>query len=115
MHELSIALSLIEAAGEEAEKHGATSVHAVYLRLGPLSGVEKEALLFSYGLASEDTPLSGSQLIIEDSPVMVFCAVCVARRPIRSLQSFCCAECGTPATDVVQGRELEVVGLEIDQ
>ncbi len=115
MHELSIALSLIEAASEEAEKHGATKVRAVYLRLGPLSGVEKEALLFSYGLASEDTPLRGSQLIIEDSPVMVMCAVCGGRRPIRSLQCFCCAECNTPATDVVQGRELEVVGLEIDE
>ena len=87
----------------------------MHLRLGPLAGVEKEALLFSYGLAAEGTPLHGSQLVIEDSPVMVFCTVCRERRPIRSLQCFCCAECDTPATDMVQGRELEVVGLEIDQ
>jgi hydrogenase nickel incorporation protein HypA/HybF len=115
MHELSIAISLIDAAQEEAEKHGAMKVCAVHLRLGPLSGVEKEALLFSYGLAAEGTPLEGSQLIIEDSPVLVFCTVCRDRKPIRSLQSFCCAECDTPAMDVVQGRELEVIGLEIDQ
>jgi Zn finger protein HypA/HybF involved in hydrogenase expression len=44
---------------------------------------------------------------------VVFCASCQQRRPIRSLQSFCCATCDTPATDVVQGRELEVVALEI--
>lgn len=113
MHELSLALSLVEAAEEEAEKHGAASVSAVHLRLGVLAGVAKEALLFSYGLAAEGTRLAGSRLVIEDWPVVVFCAACQERRPIRSLQSFCCATCGTPATDVLQGRELDVVALEL--
>ena len=115
MHELSIAISLIEAAQEEAEKHHAAAVRAVHLRLGPLSGVEKEALLFSYDLAAEGTLLEGSRLVIEDSPVEVFCTVCAERRPIRSLQSFCCASCDTPAEQVLQGRELQVVALEIDE
>ena len=115
MHELSIAMSLIDAACEEAEKHGAAAVRAVHLKLGPLSGVEKEALLFSYDLAAEDTALKGSRLVIEDSPVLVFCTTCGERRPIRSLQSFCCAVCNAPAEDVVQGRELEVTGLEIEE
>ncbi|HXB69552.1 MAG TPA: hydrogenase maturation nickel metallochaperone HypA [Candidatus Acidoferrales bacterium] len=115
MHELSIAISLVEGAQEEAAKHGAASVSAVHLRLGPLSGVVKEALLFSYDLAAEGTPLQGSKLIIEETAVMVFCAACQGRRPIRSLQSICCAICNAPATEVVQGRELEVVALEIRQ
>ena len=115
MHELSIAISLIEAAGEEAVKHHAASVTAVHLRLGALAGVEKDALLFSYGLAAEGTPLQGSRLIIEEVPVMVFCSTCRERRPIRSMQSFCCAACDAPATEIVQGRELEVVALEIDE
>jgi hydrogenase nickel incorporation protein HypA/HybF len=115
MHELSIAVSLVEAAQEEAARHGAAAVCAVRLRLGPLAGVQKEALLFSYDLASEGTPLQGSRLIVEEMPVMVFCADCREVRPIRSLQSFCCATCGAPSAEIVQGRELEVVGLEIDQ
>jgi hydrogenase nickel incorporation protein HypA/HybF len=115
MHELSIAISLVEAAEEEAVKHHAKGVTAVHLRLGALSGVVKEALLFSYDLATEGTSLQGSQLIIEEVPVMVFCGACQERRPIRSLQSFCCATCDAPANDVVQGRELEVVALEINE
>jgi hydrogenase nickel incorporation protein HypA/HybF len=113
MHELSIAVSLVEAAEEEVAKYGRSKVDAVHLRLGPLSGVQKEALLFSYDIATEGTSLQGSRLLIEDSPVVVFCDVCQDRRPVRSLQSFCCAICDTPATHVVQGRELEVVALEI--
>jgi hydrogenase nickel incorporation protein HypA/HybF len=113
MHELSIAVSLVEAAQEEAAKHAASAVTAVHLRLGPLSGVVKEALLFSYGLAVQGTPLAGSQLIIEDMPVVAFCPACRERRRIRSLQSFLCATCDTPVSEVLQGRELEVAGLEI--
>jgi len=113
MHELSIAVSLVEAAEEEAAKYGAAGVGAVHLRLGVLAGVAKEALLFSYELATEGTALAGSRLVIEDAPVVVFCHNCQERRPIRSLQQFCCAACDTPATDVLQGRELEVIGLEV--
>src|SRR6185369_14537968 len=69
MHELSIAISLIEAAQDEAEKHKARAVVAVHLRLGAMSGVVKEALLFSYGVAAQGTPLEGSTLIIEEVPV----------------------------------------------
>jgi hydrogenase nickel incorporation protein HypA/HybF len=115
MHELSIAISLIEAAEEEAVKHRPCGVRAVHLRLGPLAGVEKQALLFSYELAAEGTPLEGSRLVIEEAPVVVFCPVCRERRPVLSLQSFCCATCNTPATEVVQGRELEVIALEIQE
>jgi Zn finger protein HypA/HybF involved in hydrogenase expression len=31
------------------------------------------------------------------------------------VQSFCCPECGTPTPQIERGRELELVGLEIEQ
>ena len=66
MHELSIAMSIAEAAAEEAQRHSGARVCAVHLRLGELSGVVKEALLFSWDASSEDTPVSGARLVIED-------------------------------------------------
>ena len=71
MHELSIAISIVEMAQEEAALHGLAQVHAVHLRLGLLSGVVKQALLSSYEIACEATPLEGSQLLIEEVPVEV--------------------------------------------
>jgi hydrogenase nickel incorporation protein HypA/HybF len=112
MHELSIAMSIVEMAEEEAERHGG-QVSAVHLKLGALSGVVKEALLSSYEMACEDTPLRGSRLIVEEVPIVVFCVPCQARRGLTSSQWFCCPECGTPSSEVVQGKELEVVALEI--
>jgi hydrogenase nickel incorporation protein HypA/HybF len=58
MHELSIALSLVDLAQEEAERQGGR-VCAVHLRLGALAGVVKEALLLSYEMACAETPSKG--------------------------------------------------------
>ncbi len=67
MHELSIAMNIVEIAAEQLSRHGGERVRAVHLQVGPLAGVAKEALLFSYGLVCEGTPVEGSQLIIEDT------------------------------------------------
>lgn len=115
MHELSIAMSIVEMAEEEAERHGGAQVLAVHLRLGRLTGVVKDALLSSYEMACAATPLQGSQLLIEEIPVEVFCPKCAAPRLVDSIQWFCCPECGTATPEVLRGKELEVVALEISQ
>ena len=114
MHELSIAMSIVDLAQEEADRRGGVQIKAVHLRLGLLSGVVKDALLSSYEMACEDTPLQGSRLVVEEVPVLVFCRQCDAQRPVHSTQMFCCSECGTPTGEVVQGKELLVVGLEVE-
>ena len=113
MHELSIAVSIVDMAQEEAERRGAMQIRAVHLRLGQLSGVVKQALLSSYEMACESTPLEGSQLLIEEIPVEVFCPKCEQPRLVDSIQWFCCPECGTPTPTVLHGKELEVVALEL--
>src|SRR5438105_15634846 len=113
MHELSIALSIIDVAAEEAERHEGRVV-AVQLRLGPLSGVVKEALVSAYELAREGTPLEGSRLDVEETPVVAYCPACAAERAVASARELCCPVCGTPTPRVVGGRELEVVALEVE-
>jgi hydrogenase nickel incorporation protein HypA/HybF len=115
MHELSIAMSIVEMAQEESQQRVGMQITAVHLKLGALSGVVKEALLCSYDMACEGTALSGSRLIVEEVPVVVFCPKCQAQRHLSSLQLFCCAECGTPTSEIVQGKEIEVVALEIEE
>ena len=112
MHELSIAMSIVEMAQEEALQRG-VQVSAVHLKLGALSGVVKEALLSSYELACDDTPLRGSRLVIEDVPVVIFCPQCQQETPPFSWQQLTCPVCDSPAERVVSGEDLEVVALEI--
>ena len=114
MHELSVAISIIELAEEEASRRGAR-VDAIHLRLGPLAGVVKEVLLSSYEIARENTALAGSRLIIEEMPIVVYCPRCQAERTLESMQEFRCPECRTPASEVLQGKELEVFALELQE
>lgn len=114
MHELSIALSMIEMAGEESRSRGGARVTALHLKLGPLSGVVKDALLFSYEIACQGTSLEGSELIIEDVPVVIHCSKCAADRTLESIQRFWCPICETPSAEIVSGRELEIVALELE-
>jgi len=113
MHELSIAISMIEMATKEAAHHGSNRVSAVHLKLGPLSGVVKDALMFSYEVASKGTPLEDSQLVIEEVPVIAYCTSCDAKRVIESIQRLSCPVCATPTPEVLQGKELVVVALEL--
>ena len=115
MHELSIAMSIVEMGEEEADRRGAARVLAVHLRLGQLTGIVKESLISSYQMASEATLLEGSRLLIEEIPIEIFCSPCNAQRPVQSIQWFICPECGTPSSNVVKGKELEVVAMEIEE
>jgi hydrogenase nickel incorporation protein HypA/HybF len=115
MHELSIAMSIIEMAEEESERHSNAKVTAVHLKLGPLSGVVKTALENAFSLAREGTILENAELKVEQVPIVVNCPNCQAERTLPSMQSFLCPECQTPVSDIIHGRELEVVALEIEE
>ncbi len=66
MHELSIALSLVDLASEKALAIGPVRVDTVFVRIGPLSGVVKDALLFCFDEAARGSAIEGARLEIED-------------------------------------------------
>ena len=111
MHELSIAISLLDVAEDEALRRGVT-VLAIHVRLGPLSGVVKDALVSAYDIARIDTSLAAARLVIEDVPIRVRCPHCECERAVVAVHDLRCAVCGTPTPEIVSGRELEVFALE---
>jgi hydrogenase nickel incorporation protein HypA/HybF len=113
MHELSIALSLVEGACEQAERLDGVRVLALRLRLGAISGVVREALEFSFGLAAEGTAVAGARLEIEEVPLAVYCPTCREERELPGIQHLRCPACGTLTPQAVRGRELELFALEV--
>ena len=113
MHELSIALDIVDVASEAATRLGDVQVTAVRLRVGVFSGVVKEALLFSFEAASAGTRLEGAELLIEEVPVTAWCPTCAADRELPDARLRRCPVCGSPAPRLVRGDELLVIGLEV--
>ncbi len=102
-------------AEEQSAQHGNARITAVHLKLGPLSGVVKVALENAFTLAREGTILETAQLLIAQVPIVAHCKHCNADRTLPSMQSFICPVCETPVSDIIHGRELEVVALEIEE
>lgn len=114
MHELSIVSSVVDSVTESLANYPGARVIEVRLRVGALAAVIEDSLQFCYGIATEGTPLAGSRLVVNVLPVTVHCDACGSDGELESLQSFRCPRCGEPATDVRQGRELEIEAVEIE-
>lgn len=114
MHELSIVTSIVESVTDTVAAYAGARVLEVRLRVGVLAAVVEDSLQFCWQIASEDTPLAGSRLVIQSVPVTVHCETCGQQGALAGLQDFRCPHCGAPATDVRSGRELQIESLEIE-
>ena len=115
MHELSIVSSIVDSVAETLAAYPGAKVKEVRLRVGALASVVEDSLQFCYGIATEGTPLQGSKLVVKILPVRMHCEKCAQDVEIASLQSFRCPRCGEPVADMLQGRELEIDSIEIDE
>ena len=113
MHELSIALNLVEIAESAAREQNVTHVEAVHLRLGVFSGVMPESLEFAYDVVTQGTMLAGSRLIIEEQPLVIYCPLCQLERKLDTIQSLECPVCGIASNEIRQGQEIEIAYLEV--
>ena len=115
MHELSIALSLLDLVEEEAARRGCRVV-AVHLRArpplrrGPVGG----GLSSAYVLAREGDGDGRRRAGGGGGPRRRLSAAVRRRARPRFLPtSLLCPDCGTSTPDVRSGREMDVVALEI--
>jgi hydrogenase nickel incorporation protein HypA/HybF len=114
MHELSLVTSIVESVTESLAAYPSARVVEVRLRVGALASVIPESLEFCYGIAAEGTPLEGSQLVVNLLPVVMRCVRCDKDVTLDGVQSFRCPKCGEPCSEMMQGRELEIEAIEID-
>lgn len=113
MHEVSIAMSLVEAVSEQAAAEHVDKVHAVHIRVGAFAGVVNDALLFAWDIAAEGTVVAGARLLIEDVPLVVFCPQCDEAKTIEGHPVLQCPQCGTLTPTIVRGRELQLIAVEV--
>jgi hydrogenase nickel incorporation protein HypA/HybF len=114
MHELSIANAILEAARAEAARRPGVRLVKVGVRVGELSGVEPDALSFSFEALVRGSDLEPLALEIETCPRRQRCAVC--GRIFRVVDfNLDCPDCGALESRCISGDELEMVYLEIEQ
>ncbi|NTU67491.1 MAG: hydrogenase maturation nickel metallochaperone HypA [Chlorobiaceae bacterium] len=113
MHEMSIAMSIVESVAERARQEGCERVTGIEIVVGRLSGVQVESLRFCFDAATRGTPVEGAELSIEDREPSGACDACGAEFPVAGFHA-CCPVCGLFRVRIVSGEELAVKTITIE-
>ena len=113
MHELSIALSIVELAEEEARKADASSISKVEVEIGTMSGIESDALLFVWDSVIQDTMAQQASLVIHSIEGEAHCLECGKDFPAEHF-FVQCPHCSSYRYQIIKGKELRISSLIVD-
>jgi hydrogenase nickel incorporation protein HypA/HybF len=113
MHEMSLAEGIVQLVEEAAHADGCAKVKAVWLEIGQLAAVEKEALQFCFDAVTRDTVADGARLEIIETPGRGWCMKCERDVPVKALHE-ACPVCGSYQIEITGGSEMRVKELEVE-
>ena len=113
MHELSIALGIVKIAEEESRKAAAKKVLSIELEIGSMSGIELDALDFSWPIAVKETVLEGARRDIDWIEAKARCTECGSEFEVKNSYDTC-PKCNSYFKDIYKGKELRVKSLEVE-
>jgi hydrogenase nickel incorporation protein HypA/HybF len=114
MHEMGIALEIVKiAVSSIPDNMKDVRVKRINLKAGKFAAIVPESLRFCFDIAARDTPLSGAELNIEEIPVVARCRDCNMTWTIKA-PIFTCPKCNGGSVDILSGKELDIVSLEVD-
>ncbi|MDH4127453.1 MAG: hydrogenase maturation nickel metallochaperone HypA [Spirochaetota bacterium] len=113
MHELSIAMSVVEISVNHAQNANSNKINEIELDIGVLSGVEVDSLKFCFEAACKSTIAEGSELKINFIPAIAECLDC---NYVFLVDSFSveCPQCGSFKVNITQGKELKIKSIFVD-
>ena len=111
MHELSVAHDILNIINDNLGKYPGAEVNSVSVDVGIYSGVDLEALKFTFLLVTEGKPVDGTELHIDTFPLAVTCNEC-GKGPTIS-DSLQCPLCKSINITVESGRELTITSIDL--
>jgi hydrogenase nickel incorporation protein HypA/HybF len=113
MHELSLAMNLVELAESEMLKSGSSSIFSVNVMVGRLSGVDPDALKFMLDLSKKNTLLENALINFDLVDGKGSCRNCHHEFIVETLAPVCPA-CNGLSVEITGGDQLRIVSMEVD-
>ena len=113
MHEMALCESIVQVLEQQAAVQNYAVVKAVRLEIGPLAGVELEALRFSFDVVTRGTLADRAKLEIIETKGEAWCMQCAKTVPV-SQRFDACPDCDSYQLQVTSGEELRIKELEVD-
>ena len=113
MHELSLALNIVDLAEEEARKAGSERISEVCIEIGQLAGVDRDALEFALEIAKQNTMLEHCLLNISATTGKGYCKNCTREFAMDNLL-MTCPVCNYHPVELTDGDRLRLVSLTVE-
>ena len=114
MHEMSIAMSIVEAVDAKARAEGAGRISEVDLLVGKLAGIQPESLKFCFSSAAKGTLAQEALLAIEEPEGVGECGECGMRFPVTFYYAEC-PDCRSLRVTIVSGEEFLIQSITIEE
>ena len=114
MHEMSIALSIVEAVDAKARLEGAGMISSIDLLIGKLAGIEPESLKFCFSAAAKGTLAEDAELVIVEPEGIGECGECGMRFPVTFYYAEC-PSCRSLRIKIVSGKEFLIQSMTIEE
>ncbi len=115
MHEMSIAMGMIDELTRIAQENNAKKVVTVNLKIGKMSGIVTDSLRFVFDAVKLEYPLlSATEIIVEEVPLIYKCRDCSNLFETDEIYFLSCPDCKSCRLELVSGEELNIENLEIE-
>ncbi|MBI5056190.1 MAG: hydrogenase maturation nickel metallochaperone HypA [Nitrospirae bacterium] len=115
MHEVSIAIGMVKELTRIALENNAKKVTGVKLKIGKMSGIVADSLIFAFDAVKLEHPLMSSAAIsIEEVPLVYECNTCKKTFETDNLSFQTCPFCGSYSLKLLSGEEMHIENVEIE-
>lgn len=114
MHEVSIAQSIVDTLEAEMEEEQYASVREIHVKVGILSSIEHKLLEHVFGFVTEGGPFEKSRLCTQLVEVVAKCEKCGDNFKVENYH-FVCPQCDTPSSTIVEGNELTIYKIIMEE
>ena len=113
MHEMGVAQQLVQIVLDSIPGDIENpKVEKVNLKIGKLAAVVESSLTFCFEIITKDTALEKAVLNIDFIPVTVHCKSCGRKREVEE-PVFQCPFCENGEIELLAGREIEIISIEL--
>lgn len=84
----------------------------VHLVVGKFTCVEPVSLQFAFEVQTRNTFLAGTQLVIQETPLIAYCDRCQHDYTPEIGLHYACPHCNSPMENIRSGRELKIDRIE---
>lgn len=95
MHETILAERILRAALDQRDRQGGAPLKRLFVRIGELESISREALRAAFDEQARGTAAKGAELVLESIPATLVCEACGNAEPMRDARdASACRRCG---------------------